>query len=144
MWQCSHCRETVEDDFEVCWNCCAVREGLLDGDTENDIDNEEEPARTHGPAVLAEETVFQPLRWLSQLLTLVCRLPCAAIALLIQVPLWFLPTETANISWDYSRGIIAFAVFGASLFIPRTIRQQDWKRLPAVGIFGAVVPFMVH
>lgn len=145
MWQCSQCNETVEDDFEVCWNCCAVREGLIDDGTDNDDSNsEEEPARTYGPAVLAEETVFQPLRWLSQLLTLVCRLPCAAIALLIQVPLWFLPTETANVSWDYSPGIIAFAVFGVSLFIPRTIRQQDWKQLLAVAIFGAIVPFMVH
>jgi hypothetical protein len=144
VWQCSQCNETVEDDFEVCWNCCAVREGLPDGETTQESGSEDEPARTYGPAVPAEEMAFRPLRWLSRVLTLFCRLPCAAIAFLIQVPLWFLPAETAIISWDYSPGIIAFAVFGASLFVPRAIHQRDWKRLPALALFGAVAPFIVH
>src|SRR6185295_233419 len=26
MWQCPQCSETVDDDFEVCWNCSVPRE----------------------------------------------------------------------------------------------------------------------
>ena len=28
MWHCTECGETVDDDFEVCWNCCAERADL--------------------------------------------------------------------------------------------------------------------
>ena len=27
MWECLHCREAVEDVFEVCWRCQANRDG---------------------------------------------------------------------------------------------------------------------
>src|SRR5258708_39845010 len=30
MWQCSKCREKVEDTFEVCWNCGTARDGTED------------------------------------------------------------------------------------------------------------------
>lgn len=26
MWQCSHCNETVDDNFDVCWNCSTQRD----------------------------------------------------------------------------------------------------------------------
>lgn len=32
MWQCIKCREKLEDDFEVCWNCGTSREGVEDPD----------------------------------------------------------------------------------------------------------------
>jgi hypothetical protein len=30
MWQCVKCRESLGDDFEVCWNCGTSREGVED------------------------------------------------------------------------------------------------------------------
>jgi hypothetical protein len=30
MWQCGKCRERVEDNFEVCWNCGTSRDGTED------------------------------------------------------------------------------------------------------------------
>ncbi len=30
MWQCSKCREKVEDSFEICWNCGTSQDGTED------------------------------------------------------------------------------------------------------------------
>lgn len=30
MWQCVKCGETIEDTFEVCWNCGTSEEGIED------------------------------------------------------------------------------------------------------------------
>ena len=30
MWNCAQCREEVEDNFEICWNCGTSREGMRD------------------------------------------------------------------------------------------------------------------
>lgn len=30
MWTCKKCRESVEDSFDVCWNCGTSKEGLED------------------------------------------------------------------------------------------------------------------
>jgi len=30
MWQCSNCRETVDDAFDVCWNCGTGVDGQAD------------------------------------------------------------------------------------------------------------------
>lgn len=32
MWTCPKCRESVEDDFEVCWSCGSNREGVVSPD----------------------------------------------------------------------------------------------------------------
>ncbi|MBM4069225.1 MAG: DUF2007 domain-containing protein [Planctomycetes bacterium] len=32
MWSCPRCRETVEDEFEVCWSCGSDREGEVSPD----------------------------------------------------------------------------------------------------------------
>ena len=138
----------MEDDFEVCWNCCAIRPGVsADDENADDGDNdsgetENEDVQTLSQELAEYQSVWKP--YIAPMMGVVSRLPCAVIALLIQLPLWFLPTETAHISWDYSPGAIAFAVFGVSLFIPRPIQQQDWKRLPVLAVFGAMAPFMVH
>lgn len=30
MWQCPTCKESVEDTFEICWNCGTARDGTID------------------------------------------------------------------------------------------------------------------
>jgi hypothetical protein len=30
MWQCTRCRETSEDNFDVCWNCGTSKDGTED------------------------------------------------------------------------------------------------------------------
>jgi hypothetical protein len=30
MWHCTNCRESVEDSFNVCWNCGTSKEGVED------------------------------------------------------------------------------------------------------------------
>jgi hypothetical protein len=32
MWRCVKCREQVEDNFEICWNCGTSKEGIEDPD----------------------------------------------------------------------------------------------------------------
>jgi hypothetical protein len=27
MWNCKKCKETIEDNFEICWNCRTTKEG---------------------------------------------------------------------------------------------------------------------
>jgi hypothetical protein len=38
MWMCSKCREEVDDDFEVCWNCGTTREGEEDATFRPDVE----------------------------------------------------------------------------------------------------------
>jgi hypothetical protein len=50
MWQCIQCRESVDDELEVCWNCGTSVDGTPDPNFERDPDapliteNEEVPA----------------------------------------------------------------------------------------------------
>jgi hypothetical protein len=30
MWPCLKCRETLDDDFDVCWNCGTTKDGVED------------------------------------------------------------------------------------------------------------------
>ena len=30
MWECSNCKESVEDTFDLCWNCGTSRDGTVD------------------------------------------------------------------------------------------------------------------
>jgi hypothetical protein len=30
MWQCTKCRETIEDSFDLCWNCGTSKDGVED------------------------------------------------------------------------------------------------------------------
>jgi len=32
MWSCTKCREKLEDDFDVCWNCGTTKDGVEDPD----------------------------------------------------------------------------------------------------------------
>lgn len=32
MWPCVNCREKLEDNFDVCWNCGTSRDGTEDPD----------------------------------------------------------------------------------------------------------------
>lgn len=41
MWQCSNCRDTVLDEFEICSNCGRVRDKLVDAELESEP--EEDP-----------------------------------------------------------------------------------------------------
>src|SRR5262249_37875869 len=57
MWQCVKCREQVEDDFDVCWNCGTARDGTEDPDFRKAEDvpaaalaGAERPADTGPPA----------------------------------------------------------------------------------------------
>ena len=49
MWECLHCRERVEDVFEVCWRCQAKRDGTPSdlNDPPREEGEEEEIASLH-------------------------------------------------------------------------------------------------
>ena len=34
-WNCSRCREEIDEDFEVCWACGTGRDGTIDPDFQN-------------------------------------------------------------------------------------------------------------
>ena len=38
MWACKKCRESVEDTFEVCWNCGTSKEGVEDPSFQPEVD----------------------------------------------------------------------------------------------------------
>jgi hypothetical protein len=44
MWQCTKCRESIEDSFDVCWNCGTSREGVEDPSFQKAEDAEVAPA----------------------------------------------------------------------------------------------------
>ena len=147
VWRCNECQETVEDDFEVCWNCCAVRPGIEE--TEEAVSPSDDTAESdlgledRFPIEVTDNFLRKWQTRFSRAAAMVSRLPCVVIALLLQITFWLLPTHTADVSWSYSPGIVSFALFGVALFIPRAIQQQDWKGLAAMAAFGAVVPFVL-
>ena len=61
MWQCKNCGESVDDNFDVCWNCQTAKPGPLPGD--QTLSNEsEQPAdeivfTADGKIVLVAEAV---------------------------------------------------------------------------------------
>ena len=54
MWTCQNCSEEVEDQFDVCWNCEADREGVLPTGGSSDPNTEDTERR----AFLSEK--FRP------------------------------------------------------------------------------------
>lgn len=65
MWQCTKCRESVEDSFEVCWNCGTSRDGVEDPSFQKAEDTEvdsnavvmEFNPTTASPVVSTEHTI---------------------------------------------------------------------------------------
>lgn len=55
MWECRKCGEEVEDDFDVCWNCQAGRDGSLPESsvtpTEDKVKPEKKIKATSSPEV---------------------------------------------------------------------------------------------
>jgi len=37
VWKCKKCKEEVEDSYDICWNCGATKEGVIDKETETDF-----------------------------------------------------------------------------------------------------------
>jgi uncharacterized protein YneF (UPF0154 family) len=37
VWKCKKCKEEVEDSYDICWNCGATKEGIIDKETETDF-----------------------------------------------------------------------------------------------------------
>ncbi len=37
VWKCKKCKEEVEDSYEICWNCGANKEGIIDKETESEF-----------------------------------------------------------------------------------------------------------
>ena len=48
MWICKNCKEEVEDNFDVCWNCGSDRDGAPTTEASKDVyqKNKEEVQRT--------------------------------------------------------------------------------------------------
>ena len=40
MWECKKCHESVEESFEVCWNCGTSRDGIEDPDFRPEVEGE--------------------------------------------------------------------------------------------------------
>lgn len=36
MWKCGQCGESVEDNFDICWNCEAVKDGVIADDRDQE------------------------------------------------------------------------------------------------------------
>jgi len=43
MWQCPKCRETIDDNFDACWNCGTNREGTPAADSSRQEDDRAVP-----------------------------------------------------------------------------------------------------
>jgi hypothetical protein len=72
MWQCVKCREKVEDDFAVCWNCGTSRDGTEDPEfrSADDVPSDGEADNVHS-AALSNEASSQRLGCLTAWLVLV-------------------------------------------------------------------------
>ena len=49
MWKCVKCREQVDDEFEVCWNCGTSSEGIEDNEFKRAEDIRAEELETTPP-----------------------------------------------------------------------------------------------
>ena len=148
MWDCEFCQESVDDDFDVCWNCCAYRPGTT-LENEGSSDSEEASNDASGDLhITTPESADRPQsNWrvrLSGAASLMSRLPCVVIALLLHVSFWLLPMLIANYSGIDWPDTASFAIFGVTLFIPRAIQHRDWRGLAGMAVFGAIAPFLTH
>lgn len=50
MWECKKCRERIEGDFDVCWNCGTTRDGVEDPSFQREDEAESPPAPKQRPA----------------------------------------------------------------------------------------------
>ncbi len=55
MWTCQKCKQVVEDDFEVCWNCGTTIDGREDSEFRKEEDSSV-PGRTGAAAIAETET----------------------------------------------------------------------------------------
>jgi len=37
VWKCKKCKEEVENNYDICWNCGASKEGIIDKEAETDF-----------------------------------------------------------------------------------------------------------
>jgi hypothetical protein len=58
MWKCRRCDEEIEDDFDVCWNCQAGRDGSL---PDRNVVPTEQKERSVGKATVRESYVVASL-----------------------------------------------------------------------------------
>lgn len=157
MWRCGKCGETVDDDFDVCWSCCAVREAVCPADdspesedaSDANAGNNGVPQPAISSACRPHDSPQQHRENLDGLFVRdvggwVRRRSCASIALAVQALFWLLPIQMAYVWWNRADSAIAFASFGIALFIPRAIQQWNWRHLAWMGTLGAVAPFLVN
>jgi hypothetical protein len=48
MWQCTKCRESIEDSFDVCWSCGTSKDGVEDPSFQKADDAEGAPSDAAG------------------------------------------------------------------------------------------------
>jgi hypothetical protein len=117
MWQCGKCREKVEDNFDVCWNCGTSKEGVVDPGFQREDTGEDMVVRRGptgdradtaapqvmapatagaGPAVPSTETQrFEADHPVAHVLVTVFRVSAGIVALLYLI-LFFMTVDAAS------------------------------------------------
>ena len=140
MWQCKRCGESVDDDFELCWNCCADQDGVVASSVPDAMINEPwspYPKSIDFPAMTTARS-HKTLACLRLFRSWVCHRSCVVIGLSFQVTLillyllldWLLPY-----TWFFWGATTANTI---ALFLPGSVKRWKATHLFLMGGLGAV------
>lgn len=73
MWKCSNCGESVEDNFDICWNCQTPKDGteiqaevteeITEDLLEEEVEEEEAEVKYHFKTLLGYGKLISGLGW---------------------------------------------------------------------------------
>ena len=151
MWQCPNCSETIEKQFDVCWNCGSDRTGAVDPNFLDEPDTAVPYGETVPLGVVpAGKPAGDPLGTLAR-------------RWFWSRGHWFFALATMGLLWlavapfgmDLSETYheVVFFGIGIALFIPGAIRRGSAKQVIAMSVLSAltsvvadwaIAPFVGH
>lgn len=148
MWQCSNCNESVEDTFDICWNCGAAADGTPEAERGPDH-------RESDSASLASSSDHMNRRELAALICKTLALILFAVAAVFSVtavPLLFFMLITAPYGLPDSQGLFVFFAAAVPVLAIVCVGILYWKKsewiashmVAADSRRVAIQPFTLH
>ena len=140
MWQCPNCGESIEQQFDVCWNCGSDATGAVDpsfvAEPQEPIVPDPGITRVTDGSSSQLATDRNPLgngltaswRWFRHRSHWFIALTTLAFLFIASAPL--------GLSLGNSASEVVFVGLGVSLFIPGAIRRGNLRHVFAMGALG--------
>jgi hypothetical protein len=151
MWRCPNCGESVEQHFDVCWNCSSDKIGAVDPGfiAEPQDRSVPDPGAAVATSGYSSKVVTNSGRKDNSL----AKALAASWRWFGRRSHWFIALTTLGFLWialvllfgfglSNSANELVFVVSGVSLFIPGAIRRGNVKHVLAMSALGIIAPFL--